>query len=266
MRQWWKTIFIGAQTVVLVLLVVLMGVKVRDKYPAFFAGTLIVSFGVVLGGVKAILEVTKLAGEVAKLASELSSRDLEITKLKLEIEEKQRAKAKDEARVVVPTGEQIRMYTTSPAYSVAYRSRPGLVAKAGLVLALALVLAGLVMAYHAVFPPSLPMPRFVPKQTQISFICNGGSLAVYPDRRIVYSARFDTTLRILGDVPLGSDHNSENAGQVSSSRTAPRADGSLRESPPETHARIEFWAPADEIVLPLEGPTTNAAGVSSVGC
>ena len=257
MRRWWKAIFVGTQTVILVLLITLVGARLRKEYPAFFAASIIASFLVILGAVKTILEVAKIAGE-------LQSKDLEITKLKLDIEEKERAKAKDVARVVLATKEDIARYSVLTLGGSATVGKVGgvILLREGMsrkAIVTTGILLGLVAFMFAYFIPSRPSPMVAgaPPQAKLGFACSNGNLAMYPDRRMVFRIQSERGLTVRRDFTyeLREDSHPKSSTSIREyDRNAGKPANQGSSAAPTL--RVVFWEPDGELVLPLKGPAT----------
>jgi len=257
MRRWWKAIFVGTQTVILVLLITLVGARLRKEYPAFFAASIIASFLVILGAVKSILEVAKIAGE-------LQSKDLEITKLKLDIEEKERAKAKDVARVVLATKEDIARYsvltlgggaTLGNVGGVILR-REGMSRRAIVATGILVGLSAFMFAYFIPSSPSPDVARPLP-QAKLGVVCSNGNLAIYPDHRVVFRIQPERSVTVKKDFTyeLGKDSHPNRSTSIREYQRNPGKPVN-QGSPDAPTLRIVFWEPDGELVLPLKGPAT----------
>jgi hypothetical protein len=170
--MWWRVIFIGVVCVLLTLVVTIIAIDIRQQYPGFFTAAIVLDFGIVLGGVKTILETTKTAEELVKLG-------FDVQKLQLEIRKMQRAEERDGARVVIPTDEQVEQYGWIHYKKAALPpSRPSraLIVTMGVIIAIvAIALPRFVHKYEY----SYKAAPFSKSTVAAEFTCGQGHLVVY---------------------------------------------------------------------------------------
>jgi hypothetical protein len=100
----WRVIYTGATVLLLAIFVGLLAIIIRDENPWLFNVAVVADMGVIVAGLKAVLDTTKTANELRKMG-------FEVEKLKLEIDEKKKAAEKQDSRIVVATLDEIQIYS-----------------------------------------------------------------------------------------------------------------------------------------------------------
>jgi hypothetical protein len=152
----WRVIFVGLICLLLTVVVGTLGFILRDQSPWFPAVSLVADFGIVFGGLKTVLDTTKIANELRKMG-------FEVEKLRLEIEEKKKAAQKESAYVAVATLEDIKEYTVPPIHKLPggaspKRSSRSRFSVAAAVTSSALLAVLLVQNYFKSSKNSFPVP------------------------------------------------------------------------------------------------------------
>lgn len=102
----WRVLFTGAVCLLLVAAIGIGGYYWRAAFPGAVIAAGLLDVGIVVGGVRTMLELTKTATELQKMG-------MEIDKLQLEVAEKRRAVERSESMIVRPTAAEVAMVKRS---------------------------------------------------------------------------------------------------------------------------------------------------------
>jgi uncharacterized membrane-anchored protein YhcB (DUF1043 family) len=131
----WRVVFTGAIAFLLAAVFGFIAIAIREEYPWLSGVTVLADVGIIVGGLKSVLETTKTANELRKMG-------FEVEKLKLEIDEKKKAAEKENSRIVVATLDEIQAY--SRQINPATATKRGSVIYGGTTALLVILTAGVI--------------------------------------------------------------------------------------------------------------------------